>query len=155
MVALTRSWGVSRTGATLAGLTYAFGGPVLTDYFNIIYLVGAAWVPLGLRAADRWLRLGRRLALAELAGVLAMQMLGGDPEAAYLTVSCAFGYAVALARSREVSPARPWRWCLGVAVAAFSGPGWVRTVAAADSRLGGTSRVRQVLGRGMGDRHHG
>jgi hypothetical protein len=118
MVALTRSCGVSRTGATLAGLTYAFGGPVFSDYFNIIYLVGAAWVPLGLRAADRWLRLGVRLALAELAGVLAMQMLGGDPEAAYLTVLCALGYAVALSRPREVSPARPWRWCLGVAVAA-------------------------------------
>ena len=39
---------MSRAGATMAGLSYAFGGPVLSDYFNIIYLVGAAWVPLGI-----------------------------------------------------------------------------------------------------------
>jgi hypothetical protein len=121
MVALSRSWGVSRTGATLAGLSYAFGGPVLTDYFNIIYLVGAAWLPLGLRAVDGWLRLGRRSALVELSLVLAMQLLGGDPEAAYLTILCAFGYAFALARPRSAAPARPARWGLGVlAVAA----GW-------------------------------
>src|SRR5262249_36144039 len=74
MVALGRSWGVSRTGATLAGLSYAFGGPVLTDDSNIIFLVGAAWLPLGLRAVDGWLRLGRRSALVELAAVLAMQL---------------------------------------------------------------------------------
>jgi hypothetical protein len=117
MVALTRSWGVSRTGAALAGLSYAFGGPVLSDYFNIIYLVGAAWVPLGLRAADRWLRLGCRSALAELALVLAMQVLGGDPEAAYITVLCALGYAVALARAERAATARAWRWGLGAVAA--------------------------------------
>ena len=101
MVALMRSWGVSRTGAALAGLSYAFGGPVLSDYFNIIYLVGAAWVPLGFRAADRWLRLGRSWALVDLTLVLAMQVLGGDPESAYLTILCAFGYAAGLARSES------------------------------------------------------
>ncbi len=58
MLALMRGWGVSWTGATLAGLSYAFGGVVLSDYFNIIYLVGAAWLPLGIRAADGWLRHG-------------------------------------------------------------------------------------------------
>ncbi len=56
MVALMRSWRVSWIGAALAGLSYAFGGVVLSDYFNVIYLVGAAWLPLGFRAADRWLR---------------------------------------------------------------------------------------------------
>src|SRR5262249_5668189 len=118
MVALGRSWGVSRTGATLAGLSYAFGGPVLTDDSNIIFLVGAAWLPLGLRAVDGWLRLGRRSALVELAAVLAMQLLGGSPETAYLTILCAFGYAIALARP---GPARPARWGAGIlAVAA----GW-------------------------------
>ena len=82
MLALTRSWGVSWTGGLLAGLCFAFGGPILSNYFNVIYLVGAAWAPLGFRAADRWLRLGRRAALPQLALVLAMQVLGGDPEAA-------------------------------------------------------------------------
>ena len=45
MLALTRSWGVSWTGGLLAGLCFAFGGPILSNYFNIIYLVGAAWAP--------------------------------------------------------------------------------------------------------------
>ena len=99
MFALMRHWGISRAGATVAGLSYAFGGPVLSDYFNIIYLVGAAWLPLGILAADRWIRLGRRRGLVELALVLAMQVLGGDPETAYLTMLCAVGYGVGLARS--------------------------------------------------------
>ena len=38
----------------------------------------------------------------ELAAVLALQVLGGDPEAAYLTVVCGAGYAVVLAiRARD------------------------------------------------------
>jgi hypothetical protein len=122
MVVLMRSWRVGATGAILAGLGYAFGGPVLSDYFNIIYLVGAAWVPLGFHAADRWLRLGRRWALVELALVLAMQVLGGDPEAAYLTMLCAFGYAVGLVRPRSgmPSPARAGLWGLGILAAAVA-----------------------------------
>jgi hypothetical protein len=35
MVALMRCWSVSRTGAALAGLCYAFSGPIVTNYFNI------------------------------------------------------------------------------------------------------------------------
>ena len=49
MVALARSLGVSTVGAGIAGLSYAFGGPVLFQYCNVIYLVGAAWLPWGLR----------------------------------------------------------------------------------------------------------
>ena len=114
---------MSGTGSAIAGLSYAFGGVVLSDYFNIIYLVGAAWLPLGFRAADRWLRLGLRSGLVELAVVLAMQVLGGDPEAAYLTVLCAFGYALGLARSPGGSPARPWRWGL-ILIGATAGWIW-------------------------------
>ena len=114
--ALVRSWGVSRTGATIAGLSYAFGGPVLSNYCNVIYLVGAAWAPLGFRAADRWLRLGRRSGLPELTLVLAMQVLGGDPEAAYLTVLFACVYAFGLLRAENRSPPRPWLWGLTLIV---------------------------------------
>jgi hypothetical protein len=115
MLLLARSWGISRTGAGIAALCYAFSGPVLSDYFNVVYLVGAAWLPLGFRAADRWLTQRRPLAWAELAVVLAMQVLGGDPEAAYLTVLCAVGYALVLARSDASRPPRPWLWGLGLA----------------------------------------
>jgi hypothetical protein len=96
MFALSRAWGTSAVGAGLAALGYAFGAPVLFQYCNVIFLVGAAWLPLGFRAADRWLRLGRRWGLIELAMVLALQTTGGDPEAAYVLGICAAGYAVAL-----------------------------------------------------------
>ncbi|HEX8203587.1 MAG TPA: hypothetical protein VF590_24135, partial [Isosphaeraceae bacterium] len=97
MYALMRSWGVSRSGSGLSALAYGFGAPVLFQYCNVIFLVGAAWAPLGLRAADRLLRLGRRPGLVELATVLTLQVLGGDPQAAYVTALCAGGYAAGLA----------------------------------------------------------
>jgi hypothetical protein len=122
MLALARSWGISPTGATLAASCYAFGGPVLSNHFNIIYLVGAAWAPLAIRAADGWLRLRRPSAPAELAVVLAMQILGGDPQAAYISVLCASGYAIGLARP-ATAPGRPWRWAIGI-LAAMTGWAW-------------------------------
>ena len=54
-------------------MAYAFGGPILFQYTNVIYLIGAAWLPLGMHAVDRWVRLGRRWGLVELAIVLSMQ----------------------------------------------------------------------------------
>ena len=103
---LLRSWGVSQAGAALAGLAYAFGAPVVFQYCNIIFLVGAAWAPWGFRAADRMLRLGSRFAIWELGLVLVMETLGGDPEIAYLTVAGAAGYAVGISLSSR--PRRPW-----------------------------------------------
>lgn len=114
MMVLMRSWQVSRAGATLAAMSYAFGGPVLSGYFNIIYLVGAAWLPLGIHGVDRWVRLGRRAGLVELALVLALQILGGDPETAYLTVVCGFGYAVFLGRPEPAMRRRWWPWAVGL-----------------------------------------
>ncbi len=111
MFALARHWEVSRTGATLAALSYAFGVPVLFQYCNVVFLVGAAWLPLGLRACDRWLRLGRRWGLIELALVLALQTLGGDPETAYLLGVCAGGYALMVRVRRDPSARWPvWPW---------------------------------------------
>jgi hypothetical protein len=135
MFVLLRHWGIGGAGATLGGLAYAFGGPVLFQSCNIIYLVGAAWLPLGFRAADRWLRLGRRIALAELAVVLAMETLGGDPESAYLTGVCAAAYAAALAWPRRRGTAR------GVPRAGLIASAWVvATLAAAV----GTRALRPV-----------
>ena len=75
----------------------------------MIYLVGAAWLPLGLHAVDRWVRLGRRWGLVELTVVMAMQTLGGDPESAYILGWAAVGYTagIALSRARHVRPEAP------------------------------------------------
>ncbi len=120
-MALGRSFGISGTGTLLGGLSYAFGGSVLSQYCNVIFLVGAAWVPWGLRAIDRLLRQGRRLGGAELAAVLALQVLGGDPEAAYLTAACGAGYAVLLSLDARGRPRwlPSWPQALG-AVAAWA-----------------------------------
>ena len=97
MVVLMRSWGTSGLGSAMSGLAYAFGAPILFQYCNIIYLIGAAWLPLGIHAVDRWVRLGRRWGLWELAIVLSMQVLGGEPQAAYLLGLAGIGYASGLA----------------------------------------------------------
>jgi hypothetical protein len=103
MRAMLRGWRVSPTGSTIGAIAFAFGAPVLSQSCNVIFLVGAAWAPFGFLAADRWLRLRRRGALTGLAVVLAMQVLGGDPQAAYLTVLCASAYAAGLAAARVPS----------------------------------------------------
>jgi hypothetical protein len=116
IIALLRSWGVSGTGSALGGVSYAFGAPVLFQYCNVIYLVGAAWLPLGFRGADRWLRLGRRWGLLELAVALVMETLGGDPESAYMTGLCAGGYALGLAWLRGRSKGARVRLWPGVLI---------------------------------------
>jgi hypothetical protein len=133
LVALARSCGVSWAGSSLGGLSYAFGAPVLLLYSNVIYLVGAAWIPWGLCALDRLLRQGRRRGGVELATVLALQVLGGDPEAAYLTAASGAGYAAVLAgcagsRTRWFLT---WPMALGAVglwVAATLGLAWARIV---------------------------
>jgi membrane protein YfhO len=80
---LARQWKVSRDGAGLAAICYAFSGNVLYQYCNVVFLVGAAWLPLAVLSADRAL-VGRSIRWAVALGVvLAMITLGGDPQMAY------------------------------------------------------------------------
>ena len=105
MFALARAWRQSTTAAGLAAMAYAFGAPVLFQYCNVIFLVGAAWVPWGFLALEWLLHQKRRWGMLGLAIVLALQVLGGDPEAAYLTVLCGGGYALVLAKRAAPTPA--------------------------------------------------
>ncbi|MCU0980745.1 MAG: hypothetical protein MUF25_16470, partial [Pirellulaceae bacterium] len=96
---LARRWDASRYAAGLAAVAYAFGGSVLFQYCNVVYLVGAAWLPLALAAADRML-VDRSVRGALLLGaVLALMVLGGDPQMAYHAGLLAAGYAWLLWRS--------------------------------------------------------
>ena len=90
---LARGLGQSRIAAWLAATTYAFGVPVLYQYCNVIFLIGAAWLPLGLLYGWRWIETGHVRNLAGLALVLALQILGGEPQVGYLTLLCLFGLA--------------------------------------------------------------
>ena len=104
MRALARRLGMSGSAASLAAFSYAFGAPVLSQHSNVIYLVGAAWVPWGFRAIHRLGDPGTRWASIELSIVLALQVLGGDPESAYLTMAAGGVYAGILAFAREGTP---------------------------------------------------
>ena len=116
--ALGRTLGLSRAASALAALSYSFGVPVLFQYCNIIFLVGAGWLPVGLMGADRWLRKGERLGLAWLALAVAMGVLGGDPQASYFTGLCSAGYALCLdrARNRQSDTQEPSRWARNLAI---------------------------------------
>lgn len=92
--ALLRSWDRSRSAAAIGALSYAFAAPILFQYCNIIFLVGAAWTPIAFRGADRWIRRGLISGIFELAIALAMQTLGGDPESTYLIGVFAAIYAI-------------------------------------------------------------
>jgi hypothetical protein len=136
MLCVMRSWRVSWTGAAISALTYAFGAPILFQYCNIIYLVGAAWLPLGFLAVVRWLEARSLWALLGLAFVLAMQTLGGDPQSSYLLGLSGGAYAAGLAwsRAREreagspssngraATPFARW-WLIPVSMLALAG--WV------------------------------
>jgi hypothetical protein len=97
MLLFLRRLGVSLTGAFVGAMSYAFGAPVLFLHSNVIFLVGAAWAAWGFLAVHRLMSERKRQALVELALVLALQILGGDPEAAYLTLIFGSIYAGVLA----------------------------------------------------------
>lgn len=80
---LARRWNASPCAAGLAAVSYAFGGNVLFQYCNVVYLVGAAWLPLALAAADRTLVARSWRGALLLGAVLALMVLGGDPQMAY------------------------------------------------------------------------
>lgn len=88
---LGRHWRRSASSATLAGISYALGGNVFFQYCNVVYLVGAAWLPLAIRSGDKLLnsptlRDQRTLRhMISLAICLAMMVLGGDAQMAYHT----------------------------------------------------------------------
>jgi hypothetical protein len=78
-----RHFKASIAAAGICAISYAFCGNVLFDYCNVVFLVGAAWLPAAIIAADRMLR-ERSIRWAACFGVvLALMTLGGDPQMAY------------------------------------------------------------------------
>ncbi len=52
---------LSRPAAGLSAVAYAFGGTVLFQYCNVVFLVGAAWLPWALLATHRMLDRSQRV----------------------------------------------------------------------------------------------
>jgi len=114
-----RMFGRSRGAAAFAGTAYAFSGFVLFQLYNVVFLVGAAWLPLGLAFMDRVVRTPTTREALGLAAVLAMQILGGDPEVAILTLLVGLPYLLIVHFGRQGF----WRGvgllCLGHALVYF------------------------------------
>ena len=82
---LTRSWGRSPAASVFGALTYTFCAPILFQYCNVIFLVGAAWLPWAVLYGDRLLTRRGMESLLKLAAVLAFMSLAGDIQTAYMT----------------------------------------------------------------------
>lgn len=126
--AVARAWGADRPRATLAGIAYAFGGNVLFQNCNVIFLCGAAWLPWAWLLGERLFETRRLSTLAALSAVPALMVLAGDPQMAYVAGLSLLGLACfrrgpaehapptatakpapakAGSRSREAAPAAP------------------------------------------------
>lgn len=86
MVWVARTWRCSVGGSVLAAITFTFGGPVLSYHANIIFLVGASWLPLALACGWMVVRRPALLPGIGLALTLTMMILGGDPQLAFHTM---------------------------------------------------------------------
>lgn len=100
---LMRSWGVGASGAQFAAIVYAFSPTVCFQWCNVIFLVGAAWLPWAINAGEKVLRGGSIRPVALLGLLLALMVLGGDPQTAYIAGLLLFG--LWLVRLRENRPA--------------------------------------------------
>lgn len=95
---LTRRLRISRAGAVLAGLSYSFSGPILFQYSNVVFLVGAAWLPfLALFSFDFFASAtvaGKLKSTLKLSVAQALAILGGEPQIVYLSTLAFFAFAL-------------------------------------------------------------
>jgi hypothetical protein len=99
--ALARAWKASEMAAAIAAMAYACGGNVVFQYCNVVFLVGAAWLPFAGLAIDRMIRRRSWRAAMVLGVVLALMILGGDPQAAYHGLMIAGLYALLAPRDGD------------------------------------------------------
>ena len=85
---------LSVPAAGLSAVAYAFGGTVLFQYSNVVFLVGAAWLPWNLLAMHHLLRERRFTWVLAVGACLALTVLGGDPQTAYHAGLLGILYAV-------------------------------------------------------------
>jgi hypothetical protein len=104
---LARTWRASIYGSALAAISYSCGGSVVFQHCNVVYLVGAAWLPVAVGLIDDIFRERRLRSAIRLAVVMALMVLGGDPQMAYhvmlVAVIC---MTVLIVRWQTDSPAR-------------------------------------------------
>jgi len=118
---LSRAWGVSRMGALVAAVVFAFNSFMVTRIEYCSARASLAWVPIVLLTFTAWLssRGLRRLLL--MAGALCLQFLAGYPESTFFTVCILVVYAL-FAGLAEWRVRRKW-FCLFAPVLAVGASG--------------------------------
>ena len=81
---LAYRFGANSVGSGVAGFSYAFGGSVLFQVTNVVFLVSASWLPIGILAAFQLFRRRKFSDILCLSVATAMMVLGGDPQMAYV-----------------------------------------------------------------------
>lgn len=91
---LAKTFKISTTGAIIGAISYAFSGHVLFQYSNVIYLVGAGWIPLHFAFIIKFFTekdsFSRLRSLFGLIATLSLSILGGEPQSAYLSLASSF-----------------------------------------------------------------
>ena len=83
---LARTLKASPWGACVAAISFAFGGSLLFQVCNVIYLVSGAWLPVALTCVWKMLDRNQNAPTAwaiAAGGSCAMMILGGDPQMVY------------------------------------------------------------------------
>ena len=127
---LARRFKCDRCGATIAALSYAFGGPVLFQTTNVIYLVSAAWLPIAFYCVWRLLSEGSIRWTMVGAICCSMMILGGDPQMTYnvglialvsVVAISALGLIRAVAKTdwRNAAQTLAWSWRRMICISAL------------------------------------
>ena len=74
---------LSIAAAWWVGISYGFGGCVLFQSSNTVFLIGAAWLPIALGWIIKYSQDRKPAFLFALSSVLGMLILGGDPQMAF------------------------------------------------------------------------
>jgi hypothetical protein len=91
---LARLLGTSRLGASLAGLSFGFGGFLMAQLTNLNIMIGSVWLPL-LFACLIFAERKRSWPLAVWGGPLfALQILSAQPQILFYTILFLAGYAL-------------------------------------------------------------
>ena len=91
---LARSFGISRAGATLAGLSFGFGGFLMAQITNLNVMAGGVWLPLVFFFLA-WALRSRRPLVALLGGLaLALHIFAAQPEVTLYTTFLLLGYTM-------------------------------------------------------------
>lgn len=129
---LARHWQASWPAAACAAIAYSCGGSVVFQHSNVVYLVGAAWLPFAAWGIDGLLSGRSWRAALGLGVVLALMVLGGDPQMAYHVVLMGALYAVISVQPDEEEKERRFS---SFALGACRNLGWLGAAAVVGAML--------------------